>query len=136
MHLAKLAIAAAFVLSACDSGGGAGSTFDAGSPFEAGPTFDGTLGGGASSGGGSSSSGGGVIISNCMGCIDKGGRCQPGTADGKCGLSGGTCVDCTGMSAAPFCGAAGECVAGFLRGRGCECRCGPCRGRFGRGLRE
>jgi hypothetical protein len=47
-----------------------------------------------------------------MGCIDLRGRCQPGTADNKCGLSGGTCVDCTGLSAAPVCDPAGECVAG------------------------
>jgi hypothetical protein len=49
----------------------------------------------------------------CSGCCDMTGKCQAGTGDKTCGVSGAGCIDCTMMGG--ICSAA-TCVAGVSSG--------------------
>jgi hypothetical protein len=55
-----------------------------------------------------STSGGYSDAFTCTGCIDLNGACNDGGADNKCGMTGGTCVDCTNFH--QVCSPMGACM--------------------------
>src|SRR5437867_2028553 len=58
------------------------------------------------------------LRSNCSGCCDSNGRCQPGTASSDCGNDGGMCAICGSGQSCNFgtCGLAQNCGPGNCSG--------------------